>query len=302
MATGVGELNFTEPVVSMVGSSAPYALQAAGIDLSLPKTGVLEDVLASEGRGCAVSFDSSGAEFVILRAAVDGSLLRFQSMDDTIPVAKKTDLEQAIMSESFQSGGTLSLKILYTSWNVGSNATSFSSSAGFKLVLRDASTGVRAAVIKTFNRPSDAVVGFKVAVPDWNGSLRLGLEGLYSEEATSCALERWIHTEGEASLGKDDMISLESRPEVPTEFVLDQNYPNPFNPSTTIRYGLPHKSNVQLTVYNTLGQQVVVIVQGEEQAGYHEVRFEGSNLASGAYLYRLTAGSFVQARRLLLLK
>jgi len=89
---------------------------------------------------------------------------------------------------------------------------------------------------------------------------------------------------------------------LPTVFSLLQNYPNPFNPATTIRYGLPQKSVVQLTVFNTLGQLVATLVQGEEEAGYHEVKFDGSGLSSGVYLYRLTAGSFVQTRKLLLLK
>jgi hypothetical protein len=84
--------------------------------------------------------------------------------------------------------------------------------------------------------------------------------------------------------------------------VLRQNYPNPFNPSTTIRYGLPHRSTVQLTVFNTLGQQVATLVQGEQEAGYHEVRFDASGLSSGVYFYRLSAGTYVETRKLLLLK
>jgi hypothetical protein len=83
---------------------------------------------------------------------------------------------------------------------------------------------------------------------------------------------------------------------------LAQNFPNPFNPSTTIRYGLPHKSQVSLMVYNTLGQQVALLVQGEQEAGSHEVRFEASGLSSGVYLYRLRAGDFVQTRKLLLIR
>jgi hypothetical protein len=86
----------------------------------------------------------------------------------------------------------------------------------------------------------------------------------------------------------------------PHEFRLNQNFPNPFNPSTTIRYGLPNRSLVTLTVFNMLGQQVVTLVQGELEAGYHEVKFDGSNLASGVYFYRLEAGDFVDTRRLLL--
>jgi hypothetical protein len=89
---------------------------------------------------------------------------------------------------------------------------------------------------------------------------------------------------------------------IPTEYELRQNFPNPFNPSTSIRYGLPHKSAVLLTVFNTVGQQVAILVQGEQEAGYHEVRFDASNLSTGVYLCRLTAGSFVQTRKLLLLR
>jgi hypothetical protein len=89
---------------------------------------------------------------------------------------------------------------------------------------------------------------------------------------------------------------------LPRSTKLFQNYPNPFNPSTTIRYGLPHRSHVLLTVYNTLGQKVAELVDQDIDAGYHEVQFDGRKLASGAYFYRLQAGDFFQTRKLLLLK
>ncbi len=85
-------------------------------------------------------------------------------------------------------------------------------------------------------------------------------------------------------------------------FALGVNYPNPFNPSTLIRYSLPVRSNVSLVVVNELGQQVATLVDGQEEAGDHTVRFDGTGLASGAYFYRLTAGSFVQTRRFILLR
>ncbi len=88
----------------------------------------------------------------------------------------------------------------------------------------------------------------------------------------------------------------------PTSFALFQNYPNPFNPSTTLRYGIPRNSSVSLRVYNTLGQMISQLVNGEQQAGYHEVRFDGSNLASGVYFYRLQAGQFVETRKFILQK
>ena len=88
----------------------------------------------------------------------------------------------------------------------------------------------------------------------------------------------------------------------PVDYELQQNSPNPFNPSTTIRYAIPEKSIVQLVVYNGLGQQVAVLAQGEEEAGFHDVTFGASGMASGAYFYRLRAGSFVQTRKLILMK
>lgn len=89
---------------------------------------------------------------------------------------------------------------------------------------------------------------------------------------------------------------------IPQEIALMQNYPNPFNPSTTIRYALPQRTYVSLIVHNALGQKVAVLQNGEQEAGYHEMKFEGSNLASGMYFYRLQAGSFVRTKRLLLLR
>ena len=94
----------------------------------------------------------------------------------------------------------------------------------------------------------------------------------------------------------------ETSPHRPMACSLDQNYPNPFNPSTTIRYGPPQKSAVELSVYNTLGQQVALLQHGEQEAGSHEVRFDGSNLASGIYFYRLQAGAFVEAKKFVLVR
>jgi photosystem II stability/assembly factor-like uncharacterized protein len=89
---------------------------------------------------------------------------------------------------------------------------------------------------------------------------------------------------------------------LPMLFVLGQNYPNPFNPSTTIKFELPRVSHVSLTVYDILGRQVSVLVNERREAGVHEVKFDGSNLASGVYFYRLQAGTFVETKKLLLLQ
>jgi glucuronoarabinoxylan endo-1,4-beta-xylanase len=97
-------------------------------------------------------------------------------------------------------------------------------------------------------------------------------------------------------------VGVEASYELPAHFVLEQNYPNPFNPTTVVRYQLPAAGDVTLAVYDLLGREVTVLVSGRADAGVHEVTFDGSGLSSGVYLYRLSAGDFVQARRLLLLK
>ena len=89
---------------------------------------------------------------------------------------------------------------------------------------------------------------------------------------------------------------------IPDDFRLEQNYPNPFNPSTKIRYGLPKESNVVLTVYNILGEEVAKLVNDVQSAGYYEANFAATNLSSGIYVYRIFAGNFSQIRKMLLIK
>ncbi len=89
---------------------------------------------------------------------------------------------------------------------------------------------------------------------------------------------------------------------IPSEFTLDQNYPNPFNPATKISYGLPKESFVSIKIFDILGKEVMKLVNENKQAGYHQVDFNASNFASGMYFYKIEAGSFVQTRRMMLLK
>ncbi|APF17037.1 protein of unknown function DUF187 [Caldithrix abyssi DSM 13497] len=90
--------------------------------------------------------------------------------------------------------------------------------------------------------------------------------------------------------------------EGPVDFELKQNYPNPFNPTTSIEYVLPQAEKVTLNIYNVLGQKVITLVDAEQPAGTHRVIFNGQGLAAGVYIYRLQAGSFVQNRKMILIK
>jgi photosystem II stability/assembly factor-like uncharacterized protein len=91
-------------------------------------------------------------------------------------------------------------------------------------------------------------------------------------------------------------------PSVASGFSLSQNYPNPFNPTTTIRFSIPKRSFVTLSVYNILGQLVKTLVNEEKSPGSYEASFDGTSLPSGTYFYRLNAGNDVQTKKMILLK
>ena len=78
--------------------------------------------------------------------------------------------------------------------------------------------------------------------------------------------------------------------------------PNPFNPRTTLRYTVPTRNMVLLKVYNMLGQEVKTLVDAEFEAGTYSVSFDASDLPSGVYIYRLSAGTFVETKRMVLLR
>ena len=123
-------------------------------------------------------------------------------------------------------------------------------------------------------------------------------------------LEASIHPEHTANWSYIDDIRIEgivadieeNNDNISYDFLLGQNYPNPFNPVTNIRYSLPKASNVVIQIYNSLGQKVAELIDEQKSAGYHSVQFDGSNFASGIYYYRIETGSFVQVKKMLLVR
>ncbi len=102
----------------------------------------------------------------------------------------------------------------------------------------------------------------------------------------------------------DAPVSVEEEVAVPSAFSLKQNFPNPFNPETVIRYSVPFgvAGNVTLTVYNSLGQAVATLVDGQKEAGEHQVSFNAADLPSGTYIYRISSGNFTETRKMILIK
>ena len=92
----------------------------------------------------------------------------------------------------------------------------------------------------------------------------------------------------------------------PREYSVDQNYPNPFNPSTIIKYQLPQREFVTIKIFNILGKDLLTLVNEHKEAGRHEIEFNAASvvdgLNSGVYFYRIEAGSFIDTKKMILLK
>ncbi len=118
-----------------------------------------------------------------------------------------------------------------------------------------------------------------------------GLIPVYSSYPENSYLQFYIDPTGFKNVNKPEL-----------SFSLSQNYPNPFNPITNIQYAISNTQHVQLKVYDVLGNEVAVLVNEEKSPGNYSVEFNSKNLASGLYFYSLTAGSFKQAKKMLLIK
>ncbi len=96
--------------------------------------------------------------------------------------------------------------------------------------------------------------------------------------------------------------SAERPGEIPDIFAIFTNYPNPFNATTSIEYNLPNSADVIIEIFDILGQKVETLIQGEQPAGYYHVVWDAKYRSSGVYFYRIQAGEYSQARKMLLLK
>jgi len=100
----------------------------------------------------------------------------------------------------------------------------------------------------------------------------------------------------------DDVTGVKSSENLPVQFYLSQNYPNPFNPSTKIEFFLPRAEYVIMEIYNIIGQKIVSLVDKPLTIGQHRIEFNGQNLSSGVYFYRIVAGDFHQVKKMILIK
>jgi len=89
---------------------------------------------------------------------------------------------------------------------------------------------------------------------------------------------------------------------IPTEFKLFQNYPNPFNPETIIKFGIPERSKIKIEIFNILGERVAELMNTELDAGYHQVKWNANQFASGIYIYSIRTERFSDFKKMILIK
>jgi hypothetical protein len=128
----------------------------------------------------------------------------------------------------------------------------------------------------------------EVVILRFEGKSTLSISGAELRNSGNAHIQSTIGGNKEASL--------------PIAFGLAQNYPNPFNPSTTISYQLPKQSQVEISVFNALGQKVTTLVNEVQEAGYYTVTLNASNLSSGVYFYNIKSGDFSLTKKMLLMK
>jgi len=158
----------------------------------------------------------------------------------------------------------------------------------------DVDVTVEAAQVEAFIRAA-----IEVVKPDYARELSRTLTMIEKE-----LRKHSIRTEYQLFARDTEKESIESSDliDTPASFALTQNTPNPFNPSTTIGFSLPDQAHVRLTVYNALGQEVAKLVDEERPAGSYVARWDALYQPSGAYFYRIEAGSFMETRRMMLVK
>ena len=154
----------------------------------------------------------------------------------------------------------------------------------------------------TLSKPTEDVewenIGFVEGAGNSNSPKAYNFNDLNPNGGINRYRLKQIDTDGSFEYSEE----IESEILLPKKHELYQNYPNPFNPSTTIQYDLPEDGMVKIIIYNSIGEQVKVLVNETKEAGYHKVEFNGTAFASGFYIFRMQTTNFTKTKKMIILK
>jgi hypothetical protein len=326
-------------VSSFYPFSAPYSFGTSGQlgPLSKDAAGLVA------GRGFEINIGGSSYSYRFEDLNVDGKNIGFVDAPDTLDYSRIEALNNVLVTEPFQlkskSKVVLSERSGFSDSAAAVNAFGKDGFIRYKVELIDDATSKALGTIRKVELKSADAYSFKTSSNSLNvngiasGTVRIKitlstnlLDGASAQSANSVSASGTSKTdrfsfpqssltlakrlaEENAALVKSSLDELRMESEkIPTCFALAQNYPNPFNPTTVISYQLPVVSHLSLKVYDVLGREVATLADGVKEAGSYSATFDGTHLASGVYIMRLSAmpedGSkpFVQVRKMVLMK
>lgn len=264
------------------------------------------------GRGALIGNEGAAIAYILSHIKNGGQQVRFVQVSDTLRFHTLAQLNKELITKPFtlQKGQKLGYEeeVEYGDSAAAARLLSKGSVVRYTVDLVDASSGqvLENVQNRTFNstlRPVRVTGADSISADAFAGrtvQLRITLS-TNIKNPDEMRLVKVFRMEEQQKQGIAKEMTPEALDNI-TQFELNQNYPNPFNPTTNITYQVPKQSRVTLKVYNVLGQLVATLVNGVRAKGQYTVTFNGSGLASGVYIYRLTAGSFTQTRQFMLIK
>lgn len=222
-------------------------------------------------------------------AGTSGSFTLYEDDGKTLKYQSGSYAQTNFYVSTISSGGNLNLTIEATTGNYSGKPVKRIYVCGINMIAQTASL----------------VDVNDVSSPERNSYLLLRQNDGYFYDAANQKLYIQIETVPDSAYQiavKGIVLGINKQTNLPNEYSLTQNYPNPFNPVTNIEYQIPVAGKVVLKVYDILGREVSKLVNEEKAAGKYAVQFNGSDLPSGVYIYRMQSGSFVETKKLILLK
>jgi hypothetical protein len=292
-------------------TSAPYLLNRCNNDFNIE---LLQkettEQLISYGRSGVVEKDGIEFLFNIGDVSANGNTIKFIERVDTLPVTSIEEMNSAAVTETFNLNS--SSELIFSNYYYVVNKNLADSLLGENFNLTFKSELVKAsdnAVVGTF----DVITYDKYNLDKYaNLSYLVDCAGIESGEyfmRLTTTINEDVNLylsdiqRDDIVLEKSNLLTRNFKGEgIPVTYSLEQNFPNPFNPSTTIRYQLPQDGMVTLKVYDILGSEVATLVNEQKSAGRYEVNFDASRFASGVYIYKITSGSYVSSKKMLLVK
>ncbi len=269
-----------------------------------------EDTIITFGRSGVASINDIEFVFEIGDIVVGDSIIRFIEIPDTITYSSATEINQHTRTNNFilspQTNFYFSNIYFVVQKSVPDTALMNNNAVNFRVELVNSLTNQ---VVGTFdnitynknNLEKFANIDYSVdcsGIASGEYYLRLVTNVIGIANYTLANIFNDNTTLAKKNFNKVNFMGNE----IPITYELSNNFPNPFNPSTTIRYQIPQDGIVTLKIYDILGSEVATLVNEEKVAGKYEVNFNASSLASGVYIYKIQSGSFVNSKKMILLK